>query len=150
MFFFAGVSTPAQETDSQNIPDTSQDAPVENVKTPPPKQEPKKKAQPKAEASKQKTESKIQSLLPVTEGNFKYIRIPGIKLPQNAPMGDISHASEELQKEPVRIVEDEKKPFLWGAGSDLIKVLILLLILAIFVFYRINSKKNRRHRYYKR
>ena len=148
LFFFIGAYAAAQETNSQDTAGSPQNASVENAQTQQ-KQDAKKKTQPKAEAPKQKTENRLQSLLPVTEGNFKYSRIPEITLPQPAQMGDISNASEEPQKESVRIAEDEKKPFLFGIGSDLTKVLILLFILAIFVFYRVNSKKSRRRKYFK-
>ena len=147
LFLFAGAYTAAQETDLQNSPDEPQNAAVEDVQTQQ-KQDPKKKAEPKAEPPKQKTENSIQTLLPVKEGNFKYSRIPGITLPQTAPMGDILHVPEEQKKEIVRATEDEEQPFFFKINADLIKVLLLFLILAIFIFYRVNSKKRRR-KYFK-
>ena len=148
LFLFAGAYVVAQETDSQSIPDTPQNAAVKNVPAAQ-KQDAKKKAQPKAAAPKQKVEDRIQSLLPVAEGNFKYGRIPEITLPQAAQGGDISYVPEDTQKETAVMAEDKKPPFYLRAGSDLPKVIILLLILGIFILYRVNSKKGRRRKQFK-
>ena len=166
MILFAGVYAAAQEEDLPDISDTPQNVPVENipvekvqapaVKKPTPAQQRqavRNRVQPKPEPPKQQNENRIQSLLPVTEGNFKYGRIPGITLPQTPSMGDISYAPEEPKKEIVQTTENEAENenslFPFKISSDLMKVLILLLILAIFVFYRVNSKKRRRRKYFK-
>jgi len=152
LFLFVGAYAAAQETDVQDTLDAPQSVSVEETKVPQ-KQEPKKKAQPKAEAPKQKSENKIQSLLPVTGDSFKYNRIPGITLPQTTPMGEVSYIPEEPKgpkEETVSLTENEKPSFFLKAGNDLIKALILLLILAIFILYRVKSKKRLRRKYFKR
>ncbi|MCL2025618.1 MAG: hypothetical protein FWG92_02305 [Leptospirales bacterium] len=170
LLLFAGAYAAAQDADLPDISDAPQnviveDIPVENipaekVQAPTPQKKapaPQKQAvrnraqpaQPKPEPPKQQDENRMQSLLPVTEGNFKYSRIPGITLPQTPSMGDISYVPEEPKNEIVNTAEDEKSLFPFKINNDLMKVLILLLILAIFIFYRVNSKKRRRRKYFK-
>jgi len=147
LFLFAGAYAAAQERDLQDISDLPQNVSTDDITTPQ-KQEPKKKVQPKAEEPKQKNDGGVQSLLPITEGNFKYSRIPEITLPKT-PAGDISHVPEELKKEAAHAEKDKKTSFFSGIRNDLIKVLVLLLIMAVFIFYRVNSGKRRNRKYFK-
>jgi hypothetical protein len=91
---------------------------------------------PDAESEKGNTVKFDGELLPINEGNFKYKRIPDIKLVEIIPETAVSNTSAE---ESSIQVENKETGFLGlseTASDVIVKGGLLLLILVIFVLYK--------------
>jgi uncharacterized protein (UPF0333 family) len=75
-------------------------------------------------------------LLPVNEGNFKYKRIPDIKLVEITPETDVLNTSAEMASSQVENTETGFLGLSETASDVIVKGGFLLLILIIFVIYK--------------
>jgi hypothetical protein len=85
-------------------------------------------------------------LLPIEDGNYKYSRIPGIQLKE--AMGSSSDDIVRLSEKSPGDSSGAGKSGLFGMSKSsqdtLVKISILLLVVVIFILYRIRSGRSSR------
>jgi hypothetical protein len=117
----------------------------------------KEKSVPDKEAARKETkeEEKIKrddaidsGLLEIVEGDFKYSRIPEIKIPERILVNEERTETKRVEGKESKDTLDEKgKKGLFGLSrktTDLVaKGILILIIVVIFILYRARSKDKR-------
>jgi hypothetical protein len=165
--FFSGalfLFTVVSYLGAQDVPqgdEPVQKEPVQREEAPVKPAQQKKPAQKQVQSDKKQEQggAPADTLLSITDGNFKYSRIPGITLPKQpvAAADDIVRIPDESVNEqrtaPAEPRDGEPKSGFAGMSretvNNIVKVLILLLIAAIFILYRVNSGRRNRRRFFK-
>ncbi len=117
----------------------------------------KEKSVPDKDAAKKeiKEDGKIKrydvidrGLLEIVEGDFKYRRIPEIKIPQRVLVSEQRIETKKVEgKESKDNLDEKEKKGLFGLSrktTDLVaKGILILIIVVIFILYRARSKEKR-------
>lgn len=83
-------------------------------------------------------------LLPINEGNFKYKRIPDIKLVDKTPSAAVQNTQEQNGTADSGNVNNPAGTGFLNISKNTAKIGILLFILGIFILYKVRSKSTTR------